>query len=493
MKNNDLFRKTIPELQNLVKERKVSYEEILQENIKVISTQEEKVNAYITLTTKKAIEERKKLSPDGFNGHNYLYGIPLSVKDTFTTKGITTTAGSKMLEDFIPPYNATSYQRLIDEGAVMLGKTNMDEFAHGFTTEYSAFKITHNPWNLNNVPGGSSGGSAASIAAGEARLSLASENFGSIIQPSSICGIVGMKPTYGAASRYGIIAMASSLECPGIMGKCVEDVAIGIDAIIGLDPLDATTFSYSAKNFFPGLSTSLKGKKIAVIRPIMENLDKEMVKTIENALKTLVKAGAEVNDINWYDLGLDSKIYDVLYRSEVASNLARYDGIRYGYRSLAKEESLNDYYLSTRDKFGPHVKRQIITDPILLSSDGDDVYRTVLKLRRRNQQYIDLLFKKYSAIISAASTFTDLKIGEVAKPEWREKNRRLGKINGAMMCPSVLYGYPAISFPIGFSKSNMPIGVNVFGFRCQEQELLNLAYSFQEESDLKCLRPELLS
>ncbi|MBI3577672.1 Asp-tRNA(Asn)/Glu-tRNA(Gln) amidotransferase subunit GatA [Candidatus Gottesmanbacteria bacterium] len=491
MKNRDLFNKTIPQLQNLVKNKKLSYQEILQENIQSINSHERKINAYITLTAKTALEESKKLHSDGFKGNNFLYGIPISVKDTFTTKGITTTAGSKMLEDFIPPYHATSYKRLIEESAVMLGKTNMDEFAHGFTTEYSAFKITHNPWNRNNVPGGSSGGSAASVSAGEAMLSLASENFGSIVQPASLCGVVGMKPTYGAASRYGIIAMASSLECPGIMGKCIEDVAIGVQTIIGFDPLDATTFSYPSQNLFQELSRSISGKKIAVIRPIIEQLDNEIVKAMENSLKIFIQLGAKVQYIDWYDLGLDSTIYDVLYRSEVASNLARYDGIRYGYRSLEQHESLHGYYLNSRDKFGPHVKRQIATDPILLSSDDDDVYRTALKVRRQNQQYIDLLFKKYSAIVTPASTFIDLKIGEVAQSNWREKNRRLGQINAAMMCPSVLYGYPAISFPIGFSKSNMPIGLHIFGFRCHEQELLNLAYSFQEETGLKCLRPQI--
>ena len=491
MGENELLEKTIPELFILLRNRDILCSDLVRAVYQNIKLKEEKIGVYLTLRINEALEEAKKIDKEKIKIHSYLFGIPISIKDTFTTEGIKTTAGSKILTDFIPPYNATVVRRLKENKAIIVGKTNMDEFAHGFTTEYSAFKITHNPWDTTKVPGGSSGGSAASVACREAFLSLASENYGSIIQPSSLCGVVGMKPTYGRASRYGIIAMASSLECPGIIGRCVEDVAIGIGVIAGWDPKDATTVDYPLENYFKNLGKSVDGKKIAIIKPIIDQIDPQIATMLEKSLHVFKSLGVKIKYIDWYDLDLDAKIYDVLYRAEVASNLARYDGIRYGYRNLVRHNSLDDYYLSARDKFGKHVKRQIITDTITLTKRENDVYRMALKLRRKNRNFIDSLFKIFDAIITPATTFIDLKIGKVEDKKWREQNRKYGRINAAMMCPTVLYGYLAISFPIGISDSKMPVGTNLFSFRFGEQTLLNLAYAFQEESGFKCLRPKI--
>lgn len=486
---SDLLNKTIPELHEMLKTRKIGYEELASEVINNTKVKDSDIQAYITTTSEEALVHAKGLDSNKTIPDHFLTGIPLSVKDSLTTQGVKTTVASKILENFVPPYDATSYARLKESGTILMGKANMDEFAHGFTTEYSAFGPTKNPWNTDYVPGGSSGGSAASVAAREALLSLATENYGSIIQPSSLCGVVGMKPTYGRSSRYGIIAMASSLECPGIIGRCVEDVAIGIEAISGPDPLDATSVNQKVPPFFANLSADVSGFAIAVIDPIMELVPDELSSAILSAIDTFKKLNATSRNIPWYDLESDSAIYDVLYRAEVSSNLARYDGIRYGH-SGDRTEALEDFYLSSRDAFGKHVKRQITTDPITLGEGNDDVYLDALRLRRRNRAYIDELFEKFTAIVTPATVFSELRLGETADQTWREKNRNLAKVTAAMVCPTVLYGYPTISFPIGFTKNRMPIGVNLYAKRFNEQALFDLAYAYQKETELKCLKPD---
>ena len=487
---SDLLNKTIPEIHDFVRKGEASYAELFEETRKRIDNTEKDIKAYLTLDLDRA-EEKSQDANAADAEHKSLIGIPASIKDTFVTKGVRTTVASRMLEDFVPEYSATSYERLVSDGAVMVGKTNMDEFAHGFTCEYSAFQTTRNPWNLNCVPGGSSGGGAASVAARTSLIALASENFGSIVQPAALCGVVGFKPTYGRASRYGIIAMASSLESPGIIARCVEDAAIGVESIIGIDPRDATTLDTPKEKLLANLNRNIKGKKIAVIKPIMEIVDSEIVEAIESALDTYKRLGAEIVEIDWYDLDRDLKIYDVLYRSEVASNLARYDGIRYGYRTDKAVKSLEELYKENRYMFGEHVKRQIMTSPLAIDEKRpeESIYYQTLKLRRKNQEYIDELFEEFDAIVTPASTFIELEIGKSADEKWRAENRHLAKPNGASLCPTVLYGYPAISFPIGFSAKDMPIGIHMYGKRLGEQGILNLAYAFQEETGLKCLDP----
>lgn len=478
-------------IRSLLEKKEISYKELIDFFVDRVIKIEPKINSFITLTLNEAKTKAEKLDKDNNEANNYLTGIPISVKDTFTTKGIRTTAGSKMLESYKAQYDATSYLRLKEKDGIIFGKTNMDEFAHGFTTEYSAFKNTLNPWDLSKVPGGSSGGSAASVASGEVLLSLASENYGSIIQPSSFCGAVGIKPTYGRASRYGIIAMVSSLECPGIIGRCVEDAALGLSAIAGYDSNDASTVDYSKFNYSEDLKKTVQGKKIAIVKPIIEAVDSQISSVINEALLTFEKLGVETKLIDWYDLEIDGKIYDVLYRAEVASNLARYDGIRYGYNPLVNKNfsNIEDYYLASRDHFGRHVKRQIVTDPITLAGKDRGIYTNALKVRRKNRDYIDGLFKNYDAILTPASPFLSINIGQTADQAWREKNRKYGILNAAMLCPTALYGYPSISFPIAVKDSKTPVGVNLFSARFREQELFNLAYGFQEETGLKCLTP----
>lgn len=488
---SQILNKTIPEIQNLVNMREISYSDLLNEVISTLELYESKVNAFITLDLEKARQKLKEAENNNMAETGLLKGIPISVKDTFTTKGVKTTVASKMLEDFVPDYDATAYKRLKDQDAILIGKTNMDEFAHGFTTEYSSFGPTHNPWNYNLVPGGSSGGSASSVAYRSSILSLASENYGSIIQPASFCGVVGMKPTYGRSSRFGIIAMASSLECPGIIGKCVEDVAIGISSIIGKDPLDNTSVFHEKEDFYNNLNKDIKGKKLAVIKTISSIIDSKIQNYVEKTLETFKNLGVTANYIDWYNSDDDMYIYDILYRAEVASNLARYDGLRYGYRPLGDFSSISKYFPKARDKFGKHVKRQILTDSITLSAkEGRNAYKEALKLRRYHKEYIDRVFNKYDAILTPTAAFVSLEIGKIDDQKWRDDNRELGKINGAIMCPTVLYGYPSITFPVAMTDGWLPIGMQLYAKQFNEQMLFNLAYSFQEETELKCLKPK---
>ena len=490
MANKSVLQLSIPAIHQLIKQRKLSIVELCQETLQQINQHEDQVKAFITqipaeqlLTAARDLDAN--LDPEQLN---LLYGIPISVKDTFTTQGVRTTAASKILADFIPPYDATAYRRLKDQRSLLIGKTNMDEFAHGFTTEYSAFYPTKNPWNLKMIPGGSSGGSAASVAYRSSLLSLASENFGSIIQPAALCGVVGMKPTYGRASRFGIIAMASSLESPGIIGRCVEDVAIGISAISGHDSQDATSLALASIDLYANLATKPRQCRIAIIRPILEQLDHTVVSQFMKGIDLLRQFGCTIDEIDWYDLELDGQIYDILYRAEVASNLARYDGIRYGYRDQTDSSELHDYYIKSRSVFGKHVKRQILSDPVTLSQDENDLYHHALRLRRQNRDYIDALFEQYDVIATPATTFLKLEINQAADTKWREQNRHLAKINAAMICPTVLYGYPAITFPIQLHQG-IPVGVNMYSARLHEQTLLDTAYHYQEKSGLKWLSP----
>lgn len=485
-----ILNKSIPEIQNLIEKGKVIYPDIIDEIEFMINYCESKVNAFITIDLEKARLKAKEIGGKTKNT-NILTGIPISVKDTFTTNNVRTTAASKMLEDFVPDYDATAYKRLKNQGAILIGKTNMDEFAHGFTTEYSSFGPTHNPWNHSLVPGGSSGGSAASVASRTSVLSLASENYGSIIQPASLCGVVGMKPTYGRSSRFGIIAMASSLECPGIIGKCVEDVAIGTTYIIGKDPLDNTSVFFEKEDFYNNLTKEIKGKKIAVIKTISNIIDKKIQKHIEETRQIFNNLGVKFDYIDWYNPNDDIYIYDILYRAEVASNLARYDGLRYGYRPPGSFSSLDKYYPEARNKFGKHVKRQILTDPITLSAkEGKNVYKEALKLRRFHKEYIDQVFQQYDAILTPTAAFISLEIGKIDDQKWRDNNRKLGEINGAIMCPTVLYGYPSITFPVSITENRLPIGIQLYTKQFHEQVLFNLAFSFQEKTGLKCLVPK---
>jgi len=479
----------IPVIHKRLCEGSLSYSELIGIVSKSIELHEKSIRAFLTLTIEDARQEAERRDKKKLKPTTSLSGIPISVKDSLTTKDIRTTAASKILDSFIPPYDATSCARLKEQGTIIVGKTNMDEFAHGFTTEYSAFHETRNPWHTRMAPGGSSGGAAASVATRECLLALATENFGSIIQPASLCGVVGMKPTYGRSSRYGIIAMTSSLECPGIVGRCVEDVAIGIDAISGFDPLDATSVSKTKPSFYKNLSRDISGMKIALIKPIMEKIDNDIVKVIESTTDIFKQLGAEIEVRSWYDLTVDADIYDILYRAEVSSNLARYDGIRFGH-SGDRSKTLDFFYKTSRNVFGKHVKRQITTDPITLGEGTDNIYTDALRQRRKNRDYIDRIFKEVDAIITPATAFTSLEIGQIHDQTWRENNRHLSQITSAMVCPTVLFGYPSISFPIGFIN-NMPIGLNMYAKRFNEQALFNLGFSFQEESGLKCLKPNL--
>lgn len=496
MKGIDIVNSSISDLTEAIYKKKVSCVALYEAVCDRIASHENTINAYITVVLDEALRRAQALDKhiakssdiSLSRSSNPLLGIPFSVKDVFATKGIKTTVASKMLKNYVPPFNATVYDRLVNAGGVTMGKTNMDEFAHGFTTEYSACNTTKNPWDIRMVPGGSSGGSAASVAARMALLSLASENFGSIAQPSALCGVFGMKPTYGISSRYGLIAMASSLECPGIIGRCVEDVAVGISVISGRDVKDATSIESNTRVILNTGVPDISSMQIGVVEEIVARVDTSVQDAIQDMLHTYSSLGATIIKLSWYDLETDGQIYDVLYRAEVASNLARYDGIRYGNRAES-DQSLDDYYVSSREAFGPHVKRQILTDPVTLCGEKGDVYTSALRLRRIHREYIDKIFTSVDAVCMPATTFLSLELGKTADKRWRNEHRELGTTTSAMMCPTVLYGYPSITLPIAVVNKRYPVGGMLFAQRFREQTVLSLAYAFQEATGLKFLDP----
>ncbi len=393
--------------------------------------------------------------------------IPFAIKDNFCTTKVLTTASSNILRNYLPTYNATVYQKLIEANFGLLGKTNMDSFAHGSSTETSDFFVTHNPWNLNHLPGGSSGGSAAAVMADETIFAIGSETAGSIRQPSAWCGVVGLKPTYGRVSRYGVIAMGSSLDCPGPITKTVADAEIVYKIIAGKDPLDATTVDIPltpAKNF------NLKDVRIGVAQEYLAIAEKPVCKKILEAVEVFRKLGCKIIDISLFDPKYAISVYTILQRSEVSSNLARYDGIRYG---------------SDRSNFNKENKRRIMLGTYTLSAGYYDAYYLkAQKIRTIICQDFDQAFEKVNVIIGPVSPSLAKKIGASSKdPMFGEKEDMLVE-------PSTIAGLPAISIPAGF-VDGLPVGLQIIANKWQEDLILKLAKAFETETEYYKMKPEI--
>lgn len=452
-----------------------------------------KLNAFVTLN-EKALDQAKEIDKkiQAKQDVGPLGGVPIAIKDMFCTKGIRTTAGSKILHNFIPPYSATVVEKLEAAGAVDIGKTNQDEFAMGSSSETSFFGVSRNPWNLDYVPGGSSGGSAAAVAAGMACASMGTDTGGSIRQPASFCSIVGIKPTYGRVSRYGIVAFASSLDQAGPMTRTVEDAAIILEAISGRDPRDSTTASVAVPKWSTSINANLKGMKVGLPKEYFASgLEPETKRVVDAAIAAVKAAGAETVEVELPLTEVAVSIYYLVCTSEASSNLARYDGVRFGHRadfSKHAAEDIAEFYCRTRGEgFGTEVKRRIIIGTHALSSGYYDAYyRKAGQVRRlMRQQFLDA-FKKCDVMLSPVTASPAFKIGD------RISDPLQMYLNDIFTTSANLVGIPGISVPAGFSAAGLPIGVQLLAPHFEEERLFNAGAAIENAMNVKGKVPNVI-
>ena len=478
---NELLKKSATEQSKALKNKEISAVELTQAAFERINSIESKIGAFNSLTQDTAIETAKKVDEKIAKGEELplLAGIPLALKDNMNLVGSRTTASSKILENFVSPFNATVTEKLLNNLVPIVGKANLDEFAMGSSNENSAFNKVHNPWDLNKVPGGSSGGSAASVSSCEATLALGSDTGGSIRLPASFCGIVGMKPTYGRVSRYGLIAFASSLDQIGPFARTVEDAANLLEVISGHDPKDSTSLNLPVEHYSQGLDGDIKGKKVGVSKEHMEEgLAPEVQKALQNAIETYKKLGCEIVEISLKKLKYSIGIYYILATAECSSNLARFDGVKYGYRT-ANPENLMEMYTKTRaEGFGPEVKRRIMLGTYALSSGYYDAYyKKAQQMRALVTEEFNEAFKQVDVLISPTCPNTAFELGAKASDPLAMYLTDIATIS----CN--LAGLPGISVPAGFDNSGMPIGLQILAPQLQETRLFNFAYKFEQAND----------
>lgn len=470
---------TAHQLHDMLVNGEISSEELTLSVFNQIEQVDEKIRAFITLTKDQALQQAKKVDQARLAGDKLppLAGIPVAVKDNICTKGTRTTCASKILYQFVPPYNATVIEKLNKEQMVIIGKTNLDEFAMGSSCENSAFFPTNNPWDETRVPGGSSGGSAAAVASGETVLALGSDTGGSIRQPASFCGVVGMKPTYGAVSRYGLVAYASSLDQIGPFARDVTDCALLLNTICGYDPLDSTSASFEQPDYSTLLDGDIKGMKIGVPREMMgEGIDAGVREVIEKAINVLSSLGAYIEETTLPHTEYALPVYYLIAPAEASSNLARYDGVAYGYRSEKAHDVVDMYIKSRSEGFGPEVKRRIMLGTYALSAGYYDAYyNKALKVRTLIKNDFDLAFKQYDLLLGPVAPCTAFRRGE--------------KIDDPLQMYLVdictlsvnLAGIPAISVPAGLS-GNLPVGLHLMGKPFGEATILRAAYAFEQNT-----------
>lgn len=471
---------SIRELHQQLVRKERSAVEIAREALDRIAETDSQVKSFLTLTEDQAIEQAQRVDAQIAAGEAIgpLAGIPIAIKDNMCTRGIRTTCASKMLENFVPPYESTVTQKLFDAGAVMVGKTNLDEFAMGSSTENSAFQVTANPWDLERVPGGSSGGSAAAVAAGQCLVSIGSDTGGSIRQPAAFCGVVGMKPTYGLVSRYGLVAFASSLDQVGPFGRSVEDTALLMGAIAGYDPKDSTSLNVPIPDYAKSLRPDFRPKRKLKVGVIQETfgagLDAEVEKSVEDALKVLQELGAEIQVISCPRFRYGLPTYYIIAPSEASANLARYDGVKYGFRSPG--ENLLEMYEKTRaEGFGSEVKRRIAIGTYALSAGYYDAYYLrAQKVRTLIKQDFERAFARVDVLISPTAPTTAFKAGE------KTDDPVSMYLSDLMTIPVNLAGLPALSLPCGFDSQGMPIGMQIIGDVLREDLVLEVAYAYEQ-------------
>ncbi|MHB8870931.1 MAG: Asp-tRNA(Asn)/Glu-tRNA(Gln) amidotransferase subunit GatA [Candidatus Doudnabacteria bacterium] len=479
----------ISELAEKLRKKEISSVELTKyflERVKKYGT-ENGLNAFLTVTEEEALiqaEEADRILSKDPNA-SVLTGIPYAAKDLFSTKGIRTTASSKILDQFVPVFNATVIEKLNSERSVLLGKTNLDEFAHGSSTETSAYGPSKNPWDTTRIPGGSSGGSAAAVAAGLVPFALATETGGSIRQPASLCGVSGWKPTYGRVSRYGVSAMTSSNDSPGTIARSVKDLAYTAEILSGHDPKDSTTSVKDIPNYAANLRSDLKGVKIGVPKEyFIPGMQPEVEARIHEAIQKLKELGAEIIEVSLPLTKYGSLVYAIVTPAEISSNLARFDGIRYGHRSEDAKE-LSDIYDKSRDEgFGDEAKRRIMTGTYALSAGYYDAYYLkAQKVRRLLVNEFNDVFEKVDALVCASVPNVAQKIGTA------KDNPLFGYIADQLNIPASMAGLPALSVPCGFAKAEddssalMPVGLQIIGPQWGEQNIFNIGYAYQTITD----------
>jgi aspartyl-tRNA(Asn)/glutamyl-tRNA(Gln) amidotransferase subunit A len=486
---SDLHDLTIGEAAALLGKREVSSRELTQAHLARIDAVDEKVRAFLKVTSDEALAQADAADGRIAAGEQApLLGVPVALKDVLCTKGVATTCGSKMLERFVPPYDATVVRRLRDAGAVMLGKTNMDEFAMGSSTENSAYFPTRNPWDLERVPGGSSGGSAAAVAAREATFALGSDTGGSIRQPAALCGVVGMKPTYGRVSRFGLVAFASSLDQIGPFTRDVRDCATVLNAICGHDPCDATSAPVETPDFTSGLDAGVRGMRIGVPKEYLPpTLDAGVRARFEEALDALAAQGAEI-DVECLSLPSTEAalaVYYIIAPSEASANLARYDGVKYGF-SYQQGESMWDNMEKTRGRgFGTEVKRRIMIGTYALSSGYYDAYYLkAQKVRTVIRREFDAAFEKYDVIASPVTPTPAFRIGEKTSDPYAMY------LNDVFTLPVNIAGLPGISVPAGF-VDGLPVGLQIIGKPFDETSVLRAAHAYEQTNEHRKPAPPL--
>ena len=473
----ELLKKSAMEQSRAIQNKEVSAVELTKASLERIKSLDEKLGAFNSTTEDTALETAKKVDEKVAKGEELplLAGVPLALKDNMNLVGSRTTASSKILENFVSPYNATVTQKLLDNLVPIVGKANLDEFAMGSSNENSAFKKVHNPWNLNKVPGGSSGGSAASVAACEATLALGSDTGGSIRLPASFCGIVGMKPTYGKVSRYGLIAFASSLDQIGPFSRTVEDSAALLEVISGYDKHDSTSLKLPVENYRNSLNNDIKGMKIGVVKELMkEGLTPDVEKALQSAINTYKSLGAEIVEISLPNLKHSIGIYYILATAECSSNLARFDGVRYGHRTENASNLLEMYCKSRAEGFGPEVKRRIMLGTYALSSGYYDAYyKKAQQMRRVVTEDFLKAFAQVDALISPTCPNTAFDLGA------RTEDPLAMYLTDIATISANLAGIPAISIPAGFDSDGMPIGLQIMTPQLTEAKLFNISYKFE--------------
>ena len=485
----DLCRLTIHKMRELLLKREVSSTEIVRSVLDRIAQVDGQVKAYITLTEEAALKQAGAVDRKSAAGDVLppLAGIPLAIKDVLCTKGVHTTCSSKILQSYLPPYDATAIQRLKAQDAVLLGKTNMDEFAMGSSTENSAFFPTRNPWALDYVPGGSSGGSAAAVAADLCAAALGSDTGGSIRQPASFCGIAGLKPTYGLVSRYGLVAFASSLDQIGPLAKDVQDCALLLQAIAGPDPLDSTSADLPVPDYSSALTGDIRGIRIGIPDEyFIEGMDPEVEAAIWTAIRTLEELGGKQEKVSLPHTPYAVATYYLVATAEASSNLARYDGVKYGYRTSRPADLLEMYQRSRREGFGPEVKRRIMLGTYALSAGYYDAYYLkAQKVRTLIRRDFEQAFERCEVIATPTSPTPAFKVGE------KTENPLQMYLSDIFTISVNLAGLPGMSIPCGFTKAGLPIGLQLIGKPFEETTILKVAHAYEQVTDWHLRKPPL--
>ncbi len=478
----DIFSMTALETGKAIRDGKITAVEATKQVLDSAESKNDKINAYITICREKALAQAEEVQKKIESGEltSPLAGVPIAIKDNICTKGIKTTCASRILGDFTPVYNATVMEKLNNAGMITVGKLNMDEFAMGSTSETSYYGAVHNPWDLNKVTGGSSGGSASSVAGKMSLVTLGSDTGGSIRQPASYCGVTGFKPTYGTVSRFGLIAYASSLDQIGPIGKDASDCASIMDIISGKDSMDGTSLDIDYPKYLSSLTGDIKGIKIGIPKEWYNNkgLDSEVAEKTRKVAEVLEKAGAVVEEISLPFAEYAIPAYYIIATAEASSNLSRFDGVKYGFRS-ENYSSLVDMYNATRSEgFGKEVKKRILLGTFVLSSGYYDAYyRKALKVKAVIKKNFDEIFSKYDLILCPTAPTTAPEIGKSLS------NPLAMYLSDVFTVSANIAGLPGISMPCGFDKNGMPIGVQLIGQALADTKVLNTAYAYQQMTD----------